>query len=337
MNSSRIKRNVNKLCTYYAAIFLLLSTTVVLLWQQLDYTADNKHVSPQTESHLGKQAYEYKTKYPITVKDATGQTFTFHTAPKRIVSVCPAQTETMFALGLKNDIVGVCDVDDYPPEVCRIPRVGHIMSPNVEALIRCKPDIVVTSVSMSEEAVKKLRALKICTFQTNATSIEAVIQTIAMYGQMMDRQREAQQIVKRMRQHIQDVTTTARNEKTDKKKVYVEFSPGWTVGKGQFIDDMITMAGAVNVASNVIGWQHISEEHIIAANPDIIIYAKDNDKQNVQSLEKCIRSRTAWQKINAVKKNKIIGIHASLLCRPGPRITEGLKQIARALQRNTNL
>ena len=112
----------------------------------------------------------------------------------------------------------------------------------------------------------------------------------------------------------------------DKKKVYIEFSPGWTVGKGEFMDEMITLAGGTNVASDIEGWSQINEENIIKANPDVILYAKsviENDK----TLAEIIKERSGWDQITAVKNDQVIGLDDNLLSRPGPRVTQGLIEV----------
>jgi iron complex transport system substrate-binding protein len=117
-----------------------------------------------------------------------------------------------------------------------------------------------------------------------------------------------------------------------KKKVYIEFSPGWTVGSGEFMDELITIAGGINVAGDLPGWQQISEEKIIQQNPAVILFAKGFvDDKSKKPLDEIIRGRSGWDKIEAVQKNQVIGIDQNLLSRPGPRLTDGLLQMAKGI------
>lgn len=276
---------------------------------------------------------QLKTTYPLTVKDATGEEFTFDKAPERIVSVSPAETESLFALGLDKQIVGVSDYDDYPEAVNTKAKMGSITKPNEEAVIAANADIVFTGISMKKESVEKLRGLGIKIFKVEPKTLDDVMKSIELYGQITDRQAEAKQVVDKMKAERDQVVEAVKDVAADqKKKVYIEFSPGWTVGKGEFMDELITLAGGVNVASDIVGWKEISEEKIIHANPDVILYANGIvDFESKKPLEDIIRGRSGWDKINAVMNKQVIGLDQNTLSRPGPRLTEGLLSMAKAI------
>lgn len=272
-----------------------------------------------------------ETQYPLTITDATGESFTFEKAPEKIVSVSPAETESLYAIGLDEEIVGVSDYDDYPEQVKDKPKMGSLYTPNAEAIIAAEPDIVFTGISMDEAAVQKLRDLGIVIFKTDPKTIGDVMNNIEVYGQITNHQAQAQQVLEKMKSDIKEVQDkVASLADTEKKQVYVEFSPGWTVGKGEFMDEVIMWAGGVNVGGEAEGWYEISEEKIIDANPDVILYASDvvdNDK----TLDQIIKARSGWNEITAIKNDQVISIDANLLSRPGPRVTEGLKEVAKAI------
>ncbi|MDQ0170451.1 ABC transporter substrate-binding protein [Paenibacillus tundrae] len=287
---------------------------------------------PAQEQSQEQTATDLKTQYPITVTDATGETFTFEKAPAKIVSVSPAETESLFALGLDEQIVGVSDFDDYPEAATTKPKMGGVSKPNEESIIAADADIVFTGISMNEEAVKKFRDLGIVIFKTDPKSVDDVANNIETFGQITDTQEKAQEIIAKMKQDVTDVTEAVNAVKPEEKKnVYVEFSPGWTVGKGEFMDELITLAGGNNVASDLQGWNEINEENIIAANPDVILYANDVIDENSKTLDQIIKARSGWDQITAVKDDAVIGLDANLLSRPGPRVTEGLKAVAKAI------
>ncbi|KQY84236.1 ABC transporter substrate-binding protein [Paenibacillus sp. Root52] len=287
---------------------------------------------PAQEQSQEQTTTDLKTQYPITVTDATGETFTFEKAPAKIVSVSPAETESLFALGLDEQIVGVSDFDDYPEAATTKPKMGGVSKPNEESIIAADADIVFTGISMNEEAVKKFRDLGIVIFKTDPKSVDDVAKNIETFGQITDTQEKAQEIIAKMKQDVTDVTEAVKAVKPEEKKnVYVEFSPGWTVGKGEFMDELITLAGGNNVASDLQGWNEINEENIIAANPDVILYANDVIDENSKTLDQIIKARSGWDQITAVKDDAVIGLDANLLSRPGPRVTEGLKAVAKAI------
>ncbi|WDQ35025.1 ABC transporter substrate-binding protein [Paenibacillus marchantiae] len=286
---------------------------------------------PAQEQSQEQAKTDLKTQYPLTVTDATGESFTFDKAPAKIVSVSPAETESLFALGLDEQIVGVSDYDDYPEAATKKPKMGGITKPNEESIIAAEADIVFTGISMSKESVKKLRDLGITIFKTDPKSVDDVMNNIETFGKITDHQEKAQEITTQMKQDVADVTEAVKAVKPEeKKKVYVEFSPGWTVGKGEFMDELITLAGGNNVASDLTGWNQINEENIIASNPDVILYANDVVEDN-KTLDQIIKARSGWDQITAVKNDAVIGLDANLLSRPGPRVTQGLKEVAKAI------
>lgn len=267
-----------------------------------------------------------KTVYPLTVKDASGKEVTFAKAPERIVSLSPSETEVLFALGLGSKIVGVTDYDDYPAEAKTKPKMGNLQG-NSEAILAANPDIVFAGLSLNKKSVEKLTELKMNLFSVEPKTVDQAIERIALYGRITDTQEQADKVIAQMKAEKQKVVDAVEGLKDDqKKKVYIEFSPGWTVGKGEFMDDLITIAGGVNVASDLTGWKQISEEKIIQSNPDVILFAK-----GVPDLEKTIRGRSGWDKISAIANNRVAGLDDNLLSRPGPRITQGLYEIAKAI------
>jgi len=272
-----------------------------------------------------------KTQYPLTVEDATGTEVTFEKAPTRIVSLAPSETEKLFALGLDEEIVGVSDLDDYPEAAKSKPKMGGFQV-NEEAVIAAEADVVF-SASMNAENAEKLRGMGVKLFVNDPSTIEEVMSSITLVGQITDRQEEAQTVVEQMQQELASVTEAVKSVKEeDKKKVYVEFSPGWTVGKGEFMDEMITLAGGVNAAGDTEGWFEISEENIIAANPDVILYSSNVvDEATKKTLDQMIKERDGWDQIEAIKNDRVIAMDDNLLSRPGPRVTQGLIEVAKAI------
>ncbi|MBU8919244.1 ABC transporter substrate-binding protein [Bacillus sp. FJAT-29953] len=274
-----------------------------------------------------------ETVYPLTVKDATGAELTFDKAPERIVSTSPSETEILFALGLGDKIFGVSDYDDYPKEATTKPKVGGVTKPNEEAIIAANPDLVIGGISMKNDIAEKFRGLDLKLYKTEPKKMEDILNNIIQIGIITDTQEKAEELVAKMKEDIRTVTeAAAKIKEEDKKKVYIEFSPGWTVGKGEFMDELITLAGGVNIASDLEGWNAINEEKIIQDNPDFILYSANVvDDKSGKPLEELIKSRSGWDKITAIQEGRLTGIEGNIMSRPGPRITDALKQIAVAI------
>jgi iron complex transport system substrate-binding protein len=289
--------------------------------------------SPAASETPASEATDKKTIYPLTVKDASGTEVTFDKAPERIVSTSVSETEILFALGLGDKVVGVSDYDNYPPEVLEKQKVGGVSAPNVEAVIALTPDLMVTGISIKDVALEEFRSLGLKLVKTEPKNVEDVLANIQLFGQISDKQAEAEALVAQMREDILKITEAAATIKPeDKKKVYIEFSPGWTVGKGEFMDELITLAGGINIASDLEGWNAINEEKIIADNPDIIVYPLNiTDDKSGKKLEDLIQGRSGWDKIKAIADKQMVGMDRDILARPGPRITEALKQLSEGI------
>ncbi|WP_040931363.1 ABC transporter substrate-binding protein, partial [Paenibacillus larvae] len=239
----------------------------------------------------------------------------------------------LFAIGLGDKIQGVSDFDDFPKEAKSKPKLGSIMKPNVEAMIAANVDVVFTGISTSKEDVEKLRESNVQVFKVEPKTLDDVMNNMLLYGKITDHQEQAEQVVEKMKAEKQKVVDAVSKVKAEeKKKVYVEFSPGWSVGSGEFMNEIIELAGGINVASDMKGWHQISEEKIIEKNPDVILYANGvTDDKTKKNLEELIRGRSGWDQINAVKNNTVIGVDQNLISRPGPRITQGLTEVAKAI------
>ncbi|QJD84943.1 ABC transporter substrate-binding protein [Cohnella herbarum] len=288
--------------------------------------------APASETPAPEVA-DKKTAYPLTIKDPTGTEFTFDKAPEKIVSTSVSETEILYALGLGDKVVGVSDYDNYPPEVLDKPKVGGVSEPNVEAIMALEPDLVITGISIKDTAVEKFRSLGLKLVKTEPKTVEDVLGNITLFGQITDKQAEAEALVAQMREDIRKVTEAAATIKPEeKKKVFIEFSPGWTVGKGEFMDELITLAGGINIAADLPGWNPINEEKIIADNPDVIIYTLNiTDDKSGKKLEDLIQGRSGWDKIKAIADKRLVGLEGDILSRPGPRITEALKQLSEGI------
>jgi iron complex transport system substrate-binding protein len=272
------------------------------------------------------------TIYPLTIKDSSGAEITLKKAPQRIVSTSTAETEILFALGLGDRIVGVSDFDNYPEEAKNKPKMGGVSAPNVEAILAANADLVVTGISIKDDALAKLRSMNLPLFKVEPKSIDDIISDILVIGKLTDKQKEAQALTDKMKKEIELIKTAVGAVKPEqKKKVYIEFSPGWTVGKGEFMDEVLTLAGGINIASDTKGYNKINEEKIIQDNPAVIFYTTGAKDKEGQTLDQIIKKRNGWDKIEAVKGNRLIGIDQDTLNRPGPRIVEGLLSIAKGI------
>lgn len=269
---------------------------------------------------------EEASAYPLTVKDATGTDVTFKQAPAKVVTLVPSETEAIYAIGSGDQVVGVDEYSNYPEEAASKPKVGN-MTTNIEAVTALNPDLVLASSSMNTEAITKLRELNITVFATDPLTYDAVIAKIETLGKIMDKQTEATAVADNMRAVKQQVTDAVKD--AEKKKVYLEFSPGWTVGTGTFLDELLTLAGGQNIAAAKQGWFEVSAEEVVAQNPQMIIYP--NLKEDPNPIVVGIESRPGWDVIDAVKNKQMYGVTEDPFVRVGPRLADALLELAKVI------
>lgn len=298
-------------------------------------TGSGELVTPPTASgQAATAAASKRTVYPLKIKDATGKEFTFEKAPEKIASTSPAETETLFALGLGDKIVGVSDFCDYPAEAKTKPKLGSITKPNEEAMIASGAEVILGGVSMKTATLEKLRELKLNVYKVEPKTIDEVLSNILLLGQIFDKQEQAEKLVESMKAERQKVVNAVKDLKPEqKKKVFIEFSPGWTVGKGEFLDELITTSGAVNIAASEKSYVKFSEEKVIAENPQVIIYPLNliGDETSKKTLDVVIKERSGWGQIDAIKNNQLVGMDKDIMSRPGPRIVSALTDMAKGI------
>ncbi len=278
---------------------------------------------------------EEKGDYSVTVIDGLKQEVKFTKKPMKIISVLPSSTEIIYALGEGDRIIGVSDFDNYPNEVTSKEKFGS-MELNIEKIIAAKPDMLILSVYHAKTYATNLQQLHDVGIQVltveDATTFEGTYQAIKQMGEVLATEPQAEEIIAKMKKDVDDVRSSVKAlNVTEKKEVWVEISPSpeiYTAGKGTFVDEMLTMLNADNVAKDIDGWSKMSEEQVVAANPDIIIttygsYQTDATKQ--------VLSRSGWSQINAIQNQMVFDLPNDPLSRPGPRIVEGLKDLFEAI------
>jgi iron complex transport system substrate-binding protein len=253
-------------------------------------------------------------------------------AAPRYISLAPSTTEILFALGLDEEIVGVSAYCNYPVQAKNKTKIGDFSNPNIEKIISLKPDYIFCTGLEQAPVVAQLRGLDFNIYVADPVNIEDLFKTIREIGIIIHRQDAASLLIEEMRIRIKAVISKAGLIPADKKiKVFVEIwhEPLMTAAKGSLVDELITLAGGINIAHNLIRpYCNFSAEKVISLNPQCIILAY-MDKEPPLKL---IKQRFGWDKIDAVKYGRVFNdIDPDTLLRPGPRITQGLEELYKKL------
>lgn len=242
--------------------------------------------------------------------------------PKRIISAAPGITEIVFALGEGQRLIGRTDYCDFPARVKSIPSIGGLEDPNIEVISGMNPDLVIASTHFQKEVLDKLDKLNIpVVVLKNQESFDGAYQLIKDVAKILNVTRRADSIVSTMKSQVAGISQKVNLIKV-KPSVYFVIGFGktgdFTAGGNTFINDLIKMAGGVNIASDLKGWSY-SKEMLIQKDPDIILI-RTGDKELFSKTE-------GYSNLTAVKNGKVYEVNNNLFEITGPRLSEGLQTL----------
>jgi iron complex transport system substrate-binding protein len=258
------------------------------------------------------------------VADDLGRKIKIPERIERVVSLAPNLTESIFAVGAGEKLVGVTTFCDYPAETEKIQKVGDTLSPNMETIIALKPQIVfVSTASQIQTFAKTLEDQNIAVFIQNPQGFEDVLSNLKQLGEILGTGEKAERLVRELQNRAAEIENRVKDK--NKIKVFVQISkePLFTVGQESFLTEILERAGGESVTKTVpTAYPKISKETALALNPEAIILSESPD--NLEPNE-------VFKNSSAVKNGKVFKINADLLSRPAPRIVDGLEQIAKNL------
>lgn len=261
--------------------------------------------------------------------DDTGRKLSLAKAPVRIVSLAPSITEMLFAIGAGGQVAGVTQFCDFPPEAVQKPKVGYA-NPNLESLVALQPDLILAPKEfLKPDLLASLDNLHIPLFVFSGETIEDIFTHIQTIGRMTDHQAEAAALVMDMRREIAAVTQRVQGRPPVRVLYVLNSQPLITVGPGSFIDQLIGLAGGLNVAAaSVMPYPRLSMETVLAEDPEVLVFPVGQAEGIPESEQQAWRQ---WSGLSAIKHARTHQISADLLNRPGPRIGLALEQLAALL------
>lgn len=259
------------------------------------------------------------------VTDEAGERVRVPLRPQRIVTLAPNLTEIVYAIGAGERLVGNTTFCDYPAEAKQVAKVGDTLQPNIERIIALKPEVIfISTASQLETFTKQLNERGIAVFVTDPHDLEGVFRSIKTLGELLGQEAQAEKLVGDLRARAATVEEAVKTRQPVTVFYQVSPSPLWTAGRKSWITDLIRRAGGKSVTGEVEGeWMRYSDEAALASRPEAIIMATSSDNK--------LDVAAALQKSPAALNKRVYGINGDYLSRPGPRLVEGLEQIARAL------
>ena len=299
------------------AAFLLTALLVLSIIALSACGAGDDTASPSASPSAG----------PITVTDDSGATVTLAQPATRIVSLAPANTEIAYAIGAGDKMVAGTSYDDYPEEAKSLPKIGDFANPSVEKIASFQPDLILAAGGIQDGLRSKFEKLGVQVYVVDPTTYEGVMASITEVGQLAGTSEEAQQVVDTMKQAQADVQGKVGS--LDKATTFLEIysKPLMTAGSGTFIDDMITIAGGQNIGAEAgSGFPNFSTEVLVQKDP--VVYVADSGSMSEPGD---ISKRAGFSELTAVKDGRVYVIDDNLIARPGPRLAQGLQELAKMI------
>jgi iron complex transport system substrate-binding protein len=270
----------------------------------------------------------FALQYPLTLVDDAGHVVTFNSAPQRIVSAAPSITDFLLKLGYSHNLVGVTKYDSYT----KATNIGLLYPLNVEKILSLKPDVVFMFGGFQLSQYQRLTKVGIKAFVLNANDLDEVYRDVMDVATIMGKPEKGEKLVSSLREKALKISKEAYNIPIDKRPKVFYGTPGkqiWTAGMGSFLNQIISLAGGVNVAGNYAGpngWLPVSPEFVVSQNPDIILvpyYVSNGQKAAVKAFE----SYPAFKDLKAVKEGHVYAVDGNVVSQPNTKLVELLEEL----------
>jgi cobalamin transport system substrate-binding protein len=271
--------------------------------------------------------------YPLTLTDDAGRDVTLSARPTRIVSLAPSNTEIVCALDRCDDLVGVTDYDDYPPQVADMPKVVAFAQVDVEKVVAAQPDLVLAAGNelTPTAVIDQLVSLGLQVLVLYPESLGEVYDDVALVGEALDATEGAGELVASMQTRVSAVADRVAGLDAPRTFYEVSVYEGviYTAGARSFLASLIELAGGDPITGDALTTS-IQLEDLVAADPQLILLGDAAYDPSVTAAS--VAARPGWNGMQAVADGRVVPMLDDLvITRPGPRIVDGLEALARAI------
>jgi len=264
------------------------------------------------------------------VVDEAGRTVRVPLLPSRIVSLAPSLTETLYALGVQDRLVGDTDYCDFPPDAQKKQKVGGIINPNLEEIAALHPDLVLVTKEINRlETVRALDALGIPAYATHSRNIDDILSTTQKLADLLGVPETGKSLAADLQARL--AALHARLELLPPSRVLfvVWTRPLISVGKNTFIADALRRAEATSIVDASQDWPQMNLEEVVRLQPDYLVFAASHPDSAVRDFE-ALSALPGWQLLDAVR-NRRFAVISDAVNRPAPRIVSAIEDLARQL------
>jgi cobalamin transport system substrate-binding protein len=264
------------------------------------------------------------------VVDETGRTVRIPQPVMRIVSLAPSMTETIYALGLQDRLVGDTDYCDYPPEAQKKQKVGGAINPSLEEIAHLRPDVVLVTRHLNTlDTVHSLDALGIPSYATDPRNVGEIIASTKRLAVVLGAPQAGAALAEEL-QHRLDVLRQKIGALPPRRVLFVVWTdPLISIGKDTFIADALRRAGAVSIIDSKQDWPQVNLEEVAHLQPEVLVFADSHGETTAQHLD-VLATRPAWRILNAVR-DRNFAVISEAVNRPAPRIVTAIEELAQKL------
>ena len=250
-------------------------------------------------------------------------------APTRVISLIPAATEMVLAMGAGDRLAARTDYD-RDTAVADLPSVGQGLTPSLEELMALRPDLVIAwPDNASRSVIARLRELDIAVYTPAIQTLEDITATIEGLGERLGLEDRADSLVASMEAELERVRRAVAGRERPDVLYVVWYDPPTTAGPETFISQLIELAGGRNVFADAPGlWPQVSIEEVVRRDPDILLVPRGEDSPI--ELDR-LKSATGWRQLRAVRNDRVVPLDAKLFNRPGPSVTAAARRLAEIL------
>jgi len=251
---------------------------------------------------------------------------------RRVVSLSPSTTETMFAIGAGASLVGRSRYCDYPKEALALPQVGGYVDPSFEAILALRPDLVIGARGPAgPKLAETLASHGVATYFPETESIVQIDAMIRGVGALVGHAELAEHEVARLDARLAEIAAVAARQPEPKKRVLLVYGldPIVAAGPGSFADELIGRAGGVNVVREGQAYPTLGMERVLALDPDLIL---DATTMESHATTRIAADAPGWRELRAVRAGCVSRLTNEATLRPGPRVDEGLAAIAAGIR-----
>jgi len=264
------------------------------------------------------------------VIDEAGRTVRVPLLPSRIVSLAPSLTETLYALGVQDRLVGDTDYCDFPPDAQKKQKVGGIINPNLEEIAALHPDLVLVTKEINRlETVRALDALGIPAYATHSRNIDDILSTTQKLADLLGVPETGKSLAADLQARLAALHTRLELLPPSRVLFVVWTRPLISVGKNTFIADALRRAEATSIVDASQDWPQMNLEEVVRLQPDYLVFAASHPDSVVRDFE-ALSALPGWQLLDAVR-NRRFAVISDAVNRPAPRIVSAIEDLARQL------